>query len=101
MAFFDVHMYYGGYFGHDEEGIMRYKDGEKTVVGGQDADFWSVFEAEEQLAHQGVDRSHISAMWYKDPQVVEFDIGLMQFENDRDAIEMVRLGLSNEAKNND
>ncbi|MED6157855.1 hypothetical protein PIB30_027384 [Stylosanthes scabra] len=69
------------------------RDGEKTVVGGQDADFWCIFEAEEQLMHLGVEKRNISAMWYKDLLVEEFDIGLIQFENDRDAIEMVRLGL--------
>ncbi|MED6204422.1 hypothetical protein PIB30_009166 [Stylosanthes scabra] len=35
MTFFNVHMYYEGYFGH-VEGIMKYKDGEKTIVAGQD-----------------------------------------------------------------
>ncbi|MED6174786.1 hypothetical protein PIB30_072299, partial [Stylosanthes scabra] len=45
MAFFDVHVYHGGFFGHDEDGRMVYENGEQ-IVGGQDADFWSVFEAD-------------------------------------------------------
>ncbi|MED6212373.1 hypothetical protein PIB30_082634, partial [Stylosanthes scabra] len=92
MAFFDVHMYYGGCFGH-VDGIMKYKDGEKTIVIGQDEDFWCIYEAEEQLRHLGIKKRSICAMWYKDPEVEAFDIGLIQFENDRDAIDMVRLGM--------
>ncbi|MED6152603.1 hypothetical protein PIB30_093587, partial [Stylosanthes scabra] len=61
MAFFDVHMYYGGWFGH-VDGIMKYTNGEKTVVASQDGDFWCVYEAGEQLRHLDVDDKYVIAM---------------------------------------
>ncbi|MED6132229.1 hypothetical protein PIB30_017306 [Stylosanthes scabra] len=84
-------MYCGGWFGH-VDGIMKYKNGEKTIVVGQDGDFWSVYEAQEYLRHLDVDDKYVSAMWYKDSLEEDFSVGLMQFENDRDALEMVRIG---------
>ncbi|MED6136703.1 hypothetical protein PIB30_058218 [Stylosanthes scabra] len=51
MVFFDIEMYHEGYFGH-ENGVMVYKDGDKTMIGGQDSDFLSVFKAEEKKKNE-------------------------------------------------
>ncbi|MED6216659.1 hypothetical protein PIB30_009545 [Stylosanthes scabra] len=71
---------------------MRYK-GQELIIEDNDSDFWSVYEAEEQLRRLGHEDDDISAMWYKDPAVEDYSIGLRQFVTDADALEMVRIGV--------
>ncbi|MED6202407.1 hypothetical protein PIB30_105061, partial [Stylosanthes scabra] len=93
MAFFDITLFHKGYFGY-EDSRMKYMGGEKLIVQEQDNDFWSVFEAEEQLRRLGNRVEDIAALWYKDPEVEQLEVGLTQFANDRDVINMVNLGLA-------
>ncbi|MED6170002.1 hypothetical protein PIB30_026458 [Stylosanthes scabra] len=90
MVFFNIKVYYRGLIGH-VDGIMRYVGGNEVIVEDNDSDFWCVYEAEEQLARFGVDKDDIAAMWYKDPQIAQYEIGLMCFELDRAALDMVRI----------
>ncbi|MED6181489.1 hypothetical protein PIB30_019743 [Stylosanthes scabra] len=39
-------------------------------------------------------KDDIAPLWYKDPEVEELEIGLMQFATDMDAINMARLGIA-------
>ncbi|MED6173905.1 hypothetical protein PIB30_064081 [Stylosanthes scabra] len=93
MAFFDITLFHKGYFGY-EDGHMKYMGGEKLIVQEQDSDLWSVFEVEEQLRRLGNRVEDIATLWYKDPEVEQLEVGLTQFANDRDAINMVNLGLT-------
>ncbi|MED6125435.1 hypothetical protein PIB30_068487 [Stylosanthes scabra] len=68
---------------------MRYIGGEKLVIGVNDSDFWSVFEADEQVRRLGDD--DVAALWYKDPTIHNMSIELRMFLNDEDALEMVRI----------
>ncbi|MED6198242.1 hypothetical protein PIB30_064297 [Stylosanthes scabra] len=88
MVYFDIELYHRGYFGH-VDGVMRYIGGVKLVIGDNDSDFWSVFEADEQVRRLGDD--DVAALWYKDPSIHNMSIGLRMFLNDEDAIEMVRI----------
>ncbi|MED6120886.1 hypothetical protein PIB30_025040 [Stylosanthes scabra] len=88
MVYFDIDLYHRGYFGH-VDGVMRYIGGETLVIGDNDSDFWSVFEADEQVRRLGDD--DVAALWYKDPTIHNMLIGLRMFLNDEDAIEMVRI----------
>ncbi|MED6191189.1 hypothetical protein PIB30_113703, partial [Stylosanthes scabra] len=90
MVFFNIKVYYRGWIGH-VDGIMRYVGGNEVIVEDNDSDFWCVYEAEEQLSRFGVDKDDIAAMWYKDPQVAQYEIGLMCFDSDRAALDMVRI----------
>ncbi|MED6173285.1 hypothetical protein PIB30_057893 [Stylosanthes scabra] len=47
--------------------------------------------AEEQLRRLGHRQGDIAGMWYKDPAIENYSIGLMMFLNDRDALEMIRI----------
>ncbi|MED6128162.1 hypothetical protein PIB30_094953 [Stylosanthes scabra] len=87
---FDFEVYHGGWSGY-VDGSMRYVGGQIVIVEENDSNFWCVFEADEQLTRFGYAKADIAAMWYKDPQVAEYDIGLMMFDSDRDALEMVRI----------
>ncbi|MED6155835.1 hypothetical protein PIB30_009043 [Stylosanthes scabra] len=88
MVYFDIDLYHRGHFGH-VDGVIRYIGGEKLVIGDNDSDFWSVFEADEQVRRLGDDV--VAALWYKDPTIHNMSIGLRMFLNDEDAIEMVRI----------
>ncbi|MED6116316.1 hypothetical protein PIB30_099185, partial [Stylosanthes scabra] len=90
MVFFNIKVYYRGWIGN-VDGIMRYVGGNVLTVEDNDSDFWCVYEAEEQLSRFGVDKDDIAAMWYKDPQVAQYEIGLMCFDSDRAALDMVRI----------
>ncbi|MED6224156.1 hypothetical protein PIB30_081124 [Stylosanthes scabra] len=90
IVFFDIKVYHGGWFGY-VNGSMRYVGGDTVIVEDNDSDFWCVFEAEEQLTRFGHAKEDIAAMWYKDPQVAEYEIGLMAFDSDRVALDMVRI----------
>ncbi|MED6216220.1 hypothetical protein PIB30_005482, partial [Stylosanthes scabra] len=70
---------------------MRYVGGEKLTIEDNDSDFWSVFEADEQIRRLGDD--DVAAMWYKDPAIENMSIGLRMFLNDRDALAMVRIAV--------
>ncbi|MED6125076.1 hypothetical protein PIB30_065118, partial [Stylosanthes scabra] len=89
MVYFDIKVHHKGYFGY-VDGVMRYV-GETLTVEDNDSDFWCVFEAEEQLSWFGHPKSDIYSMWCKDPAVVNLLVGLVQFLNDVDALEMVRI----------
>ncbi|MED6179996.1 hypothetical protein PIB30_006113 [Stylosanthes scabra] len=91
MIYFDIILYHKGYLVY-VNGLMTYKGGERVTIADQDSDFWSLFEAEEQLRRMGHDMDDIAAMWYKDLEVEELEVGLFHFTNDRDALEMVRIG---------
>ncbi|MED6149559.1 hypothetical protein PIB30_063675, partial [Stylosanthes scabra] len=86
MAVFDIALYFKGYFGY-ENGHMKYF-GQKLIIEEQESDFWSVYEAEEQLKRLGVAPDDIAALWYKDPEDEVIETRLQTFENDRDALEM-------------
>ncbi|MED6153533.1 hypothetical protein PIB30_102907, partial [Stylosanthes scabra] len=89
MVYFDIKVYHKGYFGY-ENGAMRYI-GEELTIGDYDSDFWCVYEAEEHLNRFGYPKSDIAAMWYKDPAVHDYSIGLRMFLDDDDALEMCRI----------
>ncbi|MED6169761.1 hypothetical protein PIB30_024277 [Stylosanthes scabra] len=93
MAVFDKALFHKGYFGY-EDGNIKYMGGDKLIIEEQDNDFWSVFEAEEQLRSLGNRVENISTLWYKDPEVEELEVGMTQFVNDRDVVNMVNLGLA-------
>ncbi|MED6212657.1 hypothetical protein PIB30_085597 [Stylosanthes scabra] len=88
MVYFDIKLYHGGYFGY-EEGAMCYIGGEIVTIEDTDSDFWCVFEALEQLTRFRYAKDNIAAMRYKDPTVNQFEIGLMMFDSDRAALDMV------------
>ncbi|MED6163774.1 hypothetical protein PIB30_083295 [Stylosanthes scabra] len=83
-------VYHGGWFGY-VNGRMRYVRGDTVIVEDNDSEFWCVFEVEEQITRFGHAKEDIAAMWYKDPQVAEYEIGLMAFDSDRAALDMVRI----------
>ncbi|MED6143706.1 hypothetical protein PIB30_008347 [Stylosanthes scabra] len=91
MVYFNIKLYHKGYFGF-VDGVMRYK-GQELIIEDNDSDFWSVYEAEEQLRRLGHEDDDISAMWYKDPAVEDYSVGLRQFVKDADALKMVRIGV--------
>ncbi|MED6210090.1 hypothetical protein PIB30_060865 [Stylosanthes scabra] len=88
MVYFDIALYHRGYFGY-VDGVMRYVGGEKLTIEDNDSDFWSVFEAEEQIRRLGDD--DVAALWYKDLAIENMSIGLRMFLNDRDALAMVKI----------
>ncbi|MED6121113.1 hypothetical protein PIB30_027183 [Stylosanthes scabra] len=88
MVFLNIKVYHGGWIGH-VDGSMRYIGGHTMIVEDNDSDFWCVYEAEEQLARFGHAKEDKAAMWYKDPQVTEYEIGLMLFDSDRAALDMI------------
>ncbi|MED6196736.1 hypothetical protein PIB30_050091 [Stylosanthes scabra] len=90
MALFNITLHHKGYFGY-VDGLMRYVGGEKLVIEENDSDFWCVFEAEEQISRLGTHKSDISAMWYKNPAIGDYSVGLRMFLNDRDALDMCRI----------
>ncbi|MED6162822.1 hypothetical protein PIB30_074125 [Stylosanthes scabra] len=63
-----------GYFGYEDD-HMRYF-GEKLIIEEQDSDFWFAYEVEEQLKRLGVAKDDIAALWYKDLEYEEIEIGL-------------------------
>ncbi|MED6176111.1 hypothetical protein PIB30_084751 [Stylosanthes scabra] len=89
MVYFDIKLYHKGHFGY-ENGEMRYY-GEELIIEYNDSDFWCVFEAEEQLCRFGYPKSDTVAMWYKDPVIQDYSVGLRMFLGDKDALEMVRI----------
>ncbi|MED6148439.1 hypothetical protein PIB30_053276 [Stylosanthes scabra] len=91
MVLFDINLFHNSYFGY-VDGHMRYLGGKKTVIVENDSDFWSVYEADEQLKRFGYWRDDITALWYKDPAEDNLETSLMQFTTDSDALHMVRIG---------
>ncbi|MED6116123.1 hypothetical protein PIB30_097125 [Stylosanthes scabra] len=91
MVYFNIKLYQKGYFGF-VDGVMRYK-GQELIIEDNDSDFWSVYEAEEQLRRLGYEDDDFSAMWYKDQAVEDYSVGLRQFVKDANALEMVRIGV--------
>ncbi|MED6118318.1 hypothetical protein PIB30_001547 [Stylosanthes scabra] len=91
MVYFNIKLYHKGYFDF-VDGVMRYK-GQELIIEDNDGDFWSVYEVEEQLRRLGHEDDDISAMWYKDPAVEDYSVGLRQLVKDVDALEMVRIGV--------
>ncbi|MED6107791.1 hypothetical protein PIB30_017494 [Stylosanthes scabra] len=89
MVYFNIKLYHKGYFGYVDE-VMRYK-GEELIIEDNDSDLWSVYEAEEQLRRLGHVDEGIYAMWYKDPAIEDYSVGLRMFVKDTDALEMVRI----------
>ncbi|MED6110473.1 hypothetical protein PIB30_043225 [Stylosanthes scabra] len=91
MVLFDINLFHKGTFEY-VDGHMHYVGGKKTVIMENNSDFWSVFEAHEQLKRFGYWGVNIAALWYKDPQANNLEVALMQFTNDADALDMVRIG---------
>ncbi|MED6112691.1 hypothetical protein PIB30_063822 [Stylosanthes scabra] len=91
MVYFNITLYHEGFFGY-VDGAMRYI-GQVLTIEDNDSDFWSVFEALEQLRRLGHEDGDVAAMWYKDPAVHDYSIGLRMFLDNFDALEMVRIGV--------
>ncbi|MED6127026.1 hypothetical protein PIB30_084113 [Stylosanthes scabra] len=70
-------------------GVMRYVGGEELTIADADTDFWSMFEADEQVRRLGDE--DVAALWYKDPAIEDFSIGLRMLLNDKDALDMARI----------
>ncbi|MED6115360.1 hypothetical protein PIB30_089699 [Stylosanthes scabra] len=90
MVYFNITLYHKGYFGYIE-GTMRYICKVLTIVD-NDSDFWS-FEAAEQLCRLGHEDGDVAAMWYKDPAIQDYSIGLRMFLDNADALDIVRIGV--------